>query len=175
MSRLSPTSGARAVALAVVIALIVAACAEAEPDDTVPSTPPTLAPPGFLETSEVPPPPKLDEDRIVAGEVLYQQHCASCHKADLSGEPGWMIPKEDGSYKAPPHDSTGHTWHHADQLLLEIVRDGSSVPIATMPTFADDLTDEEILHILEFFKSRWGDDELIFQWEVTWRAEQRDG
>ena len=153
--------------------LAVASCAdEGGPGE---STLPTLAPPGFLGTEVVPPPPALDEARVAAGETLYQLHCASCHKADLSGEPGWMIPNDDGTYKPPPHDSTGHTWHHPDQLIVEIVRDGLADPIATMPTFGEVLSDEEILDILEFLKSQWGPRERAFQWQVTWHAEQRTG
>jgi len=126
------------------VAAAVTACpVAAEPADTAATTvasdtAPTLAPPGFLVPDETPPPPALDDVRILTGAVLYQQHCAECHKADLSGEPGWMIPNDDGTYKPPPQDSTGHTWHHADQLLLEIVRDGTVDPIASMPTFGRD-------------------------------------
>jgi mono/diheme cytochrome c family protein len=159
-----------------VIGLIATACSgPADPVERVPAAPPTLAPPGFLEVDEVPPPPPLDSAGVRAGAALYQQHCASCHKADLSGEPGWMIPNDDGTYRPPPHDSTGHTWHHTDQLLLEIVRDGSSDPIAIMPTFAGILTDQEVLDILEFFRSRWGGEERAFQWETTWRSGQESG
>lgn len=166
----------RRIGIAVVIGLIATACSgPADPVERVPAAPPTLAPPGFLEVDEVPPPPPLDSAGVRAGAALYQQHCASCHKADLSGEPGWMIPNDDGTYRPPPHDSTGHTWHHTDQLLLEIVRDGSSDPIAIMPTFAGILTDQEVLDILEFFRSRWGGEERAFQWETTWRSGQESG
>jgi hypothetical protein len=35
-----------------------------------------------------------------------------------------------------------------------------------MPTFAGILTDDEILSILEFLKSKWGDEERTFQWQA---------
>jgi hypothetical protein len=41
-----------------------------------------------------------------------------------------------------------------------------------MPTFQGILTDDEILSILEFFKSEWGDEERAFQWQVTWQGQQ---
>jgi mono/diheme cytochrome c family protein len=171
---MSSAAGVRLIGAVGFTALVLAACSgPADSATSAPSTSPTLAPPGFSGTDEVPPPPDLDDVRITGGEVLYQQHCAVCHKADLVGEPGWMIPNDDGTLKPPPQDSTGHTWHHADQLLLEIVRDGSPVP-SIMPTFGGILTDEEILDILEFLKSQWGTEERAFQWQVTWRAEQRD-
>ena len=151
-----------------VMAFVFASACAAGPQNPEPSTP-TLAPPGFLTTQAIPPVPELDPGRVAAGEALYQEHCASCHQADLSGETDWQIPKDDGTYKAPPHDSTGHTWHHSDRFFLEIVRDGNPDPIATMPTFGDRLSDEDITSILEFLKSHWGPDERAVQWQVTWR------
>ena len=57
-------------------------------------------------------------DDAVAGQVLYQENCASCHGANLEGEPDWRSPKEDGRLPAPPHDETGHTWHHGEGLPM---------------------------------------------------------
>ena len=37
---------------------------------------------------------------------------------------------------SPPHDSSGHTWHHSDQILLELIRGGSDFPQARMPRSA---------------------------------------
>ena len=51
------------------------------------------------------------------------------------------------------HDNSGHTWHHADDLLLRIITQGSDFPQAKMPTFGNQLSDEEILAILEYLKS----------------------
>lgn len=101
------------------------------------------------------------------GEELYQQYCASCHRADLSGDPDWKSPNEDGSYPPPPHDSSGHTWHHSDQVLLEIIRDGSDFPQTRMPSFGEKLTDDDIGAILEFFKVSWGPDEREYQRQIN--------
>jgi mono/diheme cytochrome c family protein len=56
---------------------------------------------------------------IVAGQSLYADSCASCHGANLEGQPNWQSPNADGVLPAPPHDRTGHTWHHDDELLFE--------------------------------------------------------
>ncbi|MBK5267948.1 MAG: hypothetical protein JJE47_11005 [Acidimicrobiia bacterium] len=74
---------------------------------------------------------------------------ASCHQADPPDEPDWKIPKADGTYPAPPHDSSGHTWHRPDQLLLQIIREGLDIPGPTMPTLGNKLTAPEILSIIE--------------------------
>mgnify|MGYP002622986641 CR=1 FL=1 len=119
--------------------------------------------------------PPLDNEVVARGAELYQAHCASCHGNDLSGEDDWRVAKEDGSYPAPPHDSSGHTWHHPDDVLLEIIRDGSDAPQSRMPTFGEKLSDEEILAIIEFLKSSWGPEERAYQWQVTQRGGQPSG
>jgi mono/diheme cytochrome c family protein len=117
--------------------------------------------------------PALDQGQVARGGELYQQNCASCHRADLSGDPNWKTPNPDGSYPPPPHDSSGHTWHHSDRLLLEIIRDGSDFPESRMPTFSGSLTDEAILAIIEYLKANWGQEERDYQWQVTWQEAQR--
>jgi len=111
--------------------------------------------------------PTLDEDRVAQGSELYQHYCASCHREDLSGDPDWKKPNDDGSYPPPPHDSSGHTWHHPDRVLIEIIRDGSAFPQSRMPTFGDRLTDDDIEAILDFFKNNWGSEEREYQKQVT--------
>lgn len=101
------------------------------------------------------------------GRQLYMDHCARCHGAQLEGQPDWMVRKPDGRLPAPPHDASGHTWHHSNGQLLTIVRDGLEAiapGYATdMPAFGETLTDEQILAILEFIKSTWPERERAFQ------------
>ncbi len=52
---------------------------------------------------------ELDDRDLANGKVLYGQHCASCHGAQLEGQPDWRRPDKDGILPAPPHDATGHT------------------------------------------------------------------
>src|SRR5262245_18089485 len=66
-----------------------------------------------------PPLPTLVSERVTAGQAVYAQFCASCHGSNLEGKPDWKVPLANGSLPPPPHDSTGHTWHHPDELLLE--------------------------------------------------------
>jgi mono/diheme cytochrome c family protein len=78
-----------------------------------------------------------------------------------------MTRKPDGKLPAPPHDETGHTWHHSDRQLLAITRDGLSTIapgyVTDMPAFGDQLTDQEILAILDFIKSSWPERQRAFQ------------
>jgi len=110
--------------------------------------------------------------QIELGQQVYAANCAACHGAEGEGEPDWKTPKEDGTYPAPPHDISGHTWHHGDGTLLQIIRGGGdSLDIpnfeSAMPAFEDTLSDEEIVAVLAYLKSRWPEEERQFQAEMT--------
>ena len=101
---------------------------------------------------------------------MYEANCAVCHGIDLAGAPDWKVPLPSGEYPPPPHDSTGHTWHHADSVLREIISDpsryGSSMPAAALDS-------DEISAVLDYLKSNWGPDERLYQWERTFVDEQQ--
>lgn len=102
-----------------------------------------------------------DPAQVTMGRAVYQQNCGSCHGVRLEGQPNWRIRKPDGRLPAPPHDETGHTWHHPDEQLFRISRLGVKPPLAPegyesdMPAFGDTLTDEQIWAVLAFIKSTW--------------------
>jgi len=103
----------------------------------------------------------------IDGEALYVQYCAACHGVDGEGQPDWRTPNEQGVFPAPPHDSSGHTWHHSDQVLLRIIAEGGSMPNSGMPGFAEALDPAEMEAILAYIKTFWGSRELEFQQEVS--------
>ncbi|MEX2240021.1 MAG: c-type cytochrome [Burkholderiales bacterium] len=102
-----------------------------------------------------------DAARVALGERVYAQQCAACHGARLEGQPNWRSRLPSGRLPAPPHDETGHTWHHPDQMLFAITKNGLVPPYAPagyesdMPAFAGKLADEDIWAVLAFIKSRW--------------------
>lgn len=116
----------------------------------------------------VPPVPELDSQQVAQGEVLYNQQCAACHGAELEGAPNWQSALPDGSFPPPPQDDSGHTWHHSDAYLLEVITLGGA-PIygGTMPGFGEELTREEIEMILDYIKSNWGAETRQYQWWMT--------
>lgn len=122
----------------------------------------------IINETAVPPVPTLDAARVAQGKVLYQQHCAACHGAQLEGAQDWKKSLPDGSLPSPPHDNSGHTWHHSDALLLFILANGGDIQQnSKMPAFQDKLTEAEMAAILDFIKSHWGKDEREFQWWMT--------
>ena len=83
--------------------------------------------------------------QVELGAGLYARHCASCHGASLEGQPNWRQRLADGSYPAPPHDVTGHTWHHPDSYLFATVKLGGQATAppgvrSRMPAFASRLS-----------------------------------
>lgn len=117
-----------------------------------------------------------DNPRQVAqGEQIYARHCLGCHGANLEGQPNWRRRGENGRLPAPPHDASGHTWHHPDQMLFEITRNGLVPPHAPegyqsdMPAFNGTLSDEEIWAVLAYIKSRWPPEQRQHQQSVSLR------
>ncbi len=106
----------------------------------------------------------LPMDVVVAqGQQTYTTYCASCHGINLEGQPDWQQKNPDGSLRAPPHDETGHTWHHGDMALIESIKlGGARLPantgISAMPVYKDILTDQEITAVLAYIKSTWPND-----------------
>ena len=58
------------------------------------------------------------------GALIYQARCASCHGVHLEGQANWRERGADGRLPAPPHDASGHTWHHPDDVLIRITKEG---------------------------------------------------
>ena len=102
-----------------------------------------------------------NKELVALGQPLYAKHCAACHGAKLEGQENWRTPlPERGGLRAPPHDASGHTWHHPDAMLFAITRNGgaSIAPPgfkSNMPGFKESLSDREIRAVLSYIKSRW--------------------
>lgn len=112
------------------------------------------------------PPPvyqlRPDDKAVTAvGQKVYATHCAACHGARLEGQPNWRLRDAGGRLPAPPHDASGHTWHHPDEVLFEITKHGVAKAAklkgydSGMPAYAGVLTDAEIAAVLSWIKSQW--------------------
>ncbi len=97
---------------------------------------------------------------VAQGQAIYQANCASCHGVNLEGQANWQSLNSDGKMPAPPHDQSGHTWHHANGLLFDMTKFGAAKIIgddykSDMLAFGNVLTDEEIIAVLSYIKSTW--------------------
>jgi len=116
--------------------------------------------------------PTLEAAQVARGREIYQQNCAICHGANAEGAANWATPGPDGLYPPPPHDDSGHTWHHSDRVLYEAIRDGMGDPLRPvsplrMPAWRGKLSDAEIRALIEYFKSLWAGESRQWQWEQT--------
>ena len=165
------------------VSILIAGCANGRttPTPTLESENPL---PPTLDISRIPrilptvPPSEVmrfarlaDETILEQGQTVYDQHCAGCH--GLSGEGQFpdapLQPDSTGRFGAPPHNADGHTWHHDDDLLLRLIREGGSGDPAfyEMPAFGEALTAEQIETVLAFIKSMWTEDQRLYQAEIT--------
>ena len=120
-----------------------------------------------------------DNPALVAwGQTVYANQCAVCHGAKLEGQTDWRKPGPDRRLPAPPHDESGHTWHHSDRELIRVVQRGLVAGVdrpsdyrGNMPAFGQVLTREEIVAVLSFIKSTWSFDYRAWQE----RANQSEG
>lgn len=115
----------------------------------------------------------MADARVTQGRAVYAAYCAACHGAELQGAPDWQTPLADGRMPAPPHDASGHTWHHSDTELRLMVEGGMSALVpgyeSDMPAFRDILSPEEIGAVLAYIKSTWPHRERQYQAERSSR------
>lgn len=128
---------------------------------------------GLAACGEAPAPgddPRADSrnpEIVKLGEKAYAQQCASCHGAMLEGQPDWRQRLPNGRLPAPPHDESGHTWHHPDHVLFAITKNGMLPPYAPkdyesdMPAFGGKLSDAEIWAVLAYLKTHWRTAEVL--------------
>ena len=113
-----------------------------------------------------------DADTLALGETVYQTHCAACHGANGEGQfpDAPMQPDATGRIGAPPHDETGHTWHHDDDLLIRYVIEGGQAPpdrFYPMPAFGETLSEDEVLAVIAYIKTMWTEEQRLMQAENT--------
>ena len=128
--------------------------------------------PSAAPTASGPPLPTLDVSQVQAGRVIYLANCAVCHGANAQGAPNWATPGPDGLFPPPPHDDSGHTWHHSDRVLYESISRGMNDPLRPgsplrMPAFGGKLSDGDIRSVIEYFKSLWTVEHRQWQWQQT--------
>ena len=116
-----------------------------------------------LIASDEPTKPDPNDPALTArGKVVYAERCASCHGANLEGQPNWRKRLPNGRLPAPPHDRTGHTWHHSDRQLFDMTKNGTAGMVpgyeTDMPAYKDILSDADIWAVLSFIESTWPQD-----------------
>ena len=119
--------------------------------------------------------PYRDAGAVALGEEIYAANCAACHGADLEGQADWRVRGPDGRMPGPPHDQTGHTWHHTDRQNFAMVKFGAEALVGNgyesdMSGYEDILSDDEILAVLAYIKSTWPADIIAMHDEMNARV-----
>ncbi|HVE53198.1 MAG TPA: c-type cytochrome [Ramlibacter sp.] len=139
----------------------------------------------LLAACDAAPPPspyrlRADDTAVVAtGAKVYAAHCAACHGAQLQGQANWRERDAGGRLPAPPHDASGHTWHHPDEVLFRITKHGVARAAnlkdyaSAMPAYEGVLADDEIVAVLSWIKAQWPRDIRRQQEEVDAAARAR--
>ena len=106
--------------------------------------------------------PQPSSDILAKGAELYAANCQTCH-GDREGR--------GSSQGAPPHNETGHTWHHPDAQLKDWVMNGK-LGFGQMPPFREKLTGAETEAILAYIKTWWMPDQRESQADISRRYQE---
>jgi len=87
------------------------------------------------------------------GEQVYGNKCAACHQLTGEGLPG-VFPPLKGSTVVTSRDPTEHIRTVLRGLAGKAI--GGVAYAATMPAFADQLSDEEVAAVLSHERTSWG-------------------
>ena len=136
-------------------ALLLAACTEPEPIAATTRAPTVQPNSAGVET------PRVSEEVQSNGAELYAASCQVCH-GDREGQ--------GATGGTPPHNETGHTWHHPDAQLKDWVLNGKFP--GTMPPFKDVLRGEEVHAILSYIKTWWTAEQRESQADISQRYQE---
>ncbi len=151
----------RNLSISFLLLLVLVACS---PTNTRPS-PVTAIPPEAIPTIN-------PEDELMANaQFNYNRNCSHCHGNGGEGQhPDTLERTENlGYHLVPPHDASGHTWQHPDQLLFETIKYGVQAPtnFYVMTGFSEQLSDDEIFAVIDYMKLWWTDEQLAWQAQVS--------
>ena len=106
---------------------------------------------------------------IARGKIVYESNCVSCHQVNLIGAENWKGLDGDGHRKAPPLNGTGHTWHHDDATLHNIIKYGLAKIVKNydgkMIGFGDKINNKQVDSVLSYIKSHWEDE--IYERQIS--------
>lgn len=119
----------------------------------------------------------FDSVQLAQGREIYVQNCAACHGIDGQGQfpEAPLEPDSTGRIGAPPHNESGHSWHHSDILLIRYVTEGGFSDLTrfyAMPPFGDILSGEQIRLVIAYIKTLWTDEQRDMQRQLTEEEEK---
>lgn len=107
---------------------------------------------------------RVSPEVVARGAAIYGSRCQGCH----GGPTGGRI-----SDIPPPHNRNGHTWHHSDCQLEDLILngfdrwDGKRPDQPRMPAFKGTLSKEETRAVLAYIKTWWTPEQREGQARIT--------
>ncbi|MCB0080271.1 MAG: cytochrome c [Caldilineaceae bacterium] len=96
--------------------------------------------------------PAASPEVFAQGKAIFEETCAACH-----GEAGQAGEGLIGS----PLNGSAHAWHHVDDQLRLMVRDG--IPNTQMVGHGEHLSAEEIDAVISYIKTWWTPEQQAMQ------------
>ena len=93
--------------------------------------------------------PAASPEAIAQGKAIFDQTCAACHGPEGEGLVG------------SPLNGSAHAWHHVDDQLRLMVRDG--IPNTQMVGHGEHLSAEEIDTVISYIKTWWTPEQQAMQ------------
>jgi len=93
--------------------------------------------------------PAASPAAIAQGKAIFDQTCAACHGPEGEGLVG------------SPLNGSAHAWHHVDDQLRLMVRDG--IPNTQMVGHGEHLSAEEIDTVISYIKTWWTPEQQAMQ------------
>jgi copper transport protein len=94
--------------------------------------------------------PDATPESIALGGLLYQANCQQCHGPDGRGD-GPVA----ATLEVPPADFRIHIPFHSDTFFFNVIKNGLG---SIMPAWGDQLTEDEIWHLINFLQAEFGID-----------------
>lgn len=111
------------------------------------------------------------------GEINYKTYCAHCHGYNGEGQHSDTVENtlSLGMKTVPAHDSTGHTWEHPDDLLVQVILEGIDNPLNQYPMngWGNVLDEQDALDIVDYMRQWWTDEQIAHQANITERWNTR--
>lgn len=115
---------------------------------------------------------------LMGGRANYDLLCAHCHGYGGEGQIASTVQntRSLGMNTVPPHNATGHTWQHPDQLLIAVIRQGIQNPLDHYPMrpFEGVMTADEITQVLKYIRLWWTDEQRAYQTQLTENRSDQD-
>ena len=99
--------------------------------------------------------PLASDQTIGQGEQVFAQNCAVCHGEQGEGHAAVA--------QAPALNGDEHAWHHADGQLQDTILNGG----IDMPSFQNELTDQDVIAVIRYIQTLWRPDQLKAQQSIS--------